>query len=314
MCELSYIPKEQPIYLDLKRYIYCAEYLFPKTYQLVLSCSYEPLMNKRFFKYLDVAGTYGIPKIAITTNGILLTKSVAMQLVKSNLTHLYISIDGASKETYETIRLGAKLDTFIKNLECLIDLKNQLGSKTPTIRFQYVLLPENLHEVNKIIPLLAQFKPDKFLFIHKNFKKPTQINYKNEIRAVLVDALKECVKYNIGFREVPISCVTLEEILNAYGKENTKSPQLVNCCLDPWNFMIIKPNGDVLPCPHISVSAGNIVNNDIDKVWNNDVYQTLRAAWNNKKPPDMCKDCPYYNTGQAQMVCASEQLDALTGF
>ncbi len=301
-----------PVFLGIERFKHIADSLFHRARMVVLSCAFEPLMYKDFFKYLEIAGQYDVPNITVTTNATLLTRAKAEQLVKSELTNIHVSIDGASRETYESIRVGARFDILLNNLRQLKEIKKEMVSDTPKIQFQFVLLPENFHEAPEIIPLLAEFNPCKFLFIHNDFQEPST-EKRTAIKEVLYRSLEKCVKHNVAFREVPISCIKWEEIFKAYGKDDVKIPNLVEGCLDPWNFMMIRSNGDVFVCPGASAPAENILQTDILKIWNGNVYRKLREDWNRQGPPKMCRECTYYGVGQVQLVRASEQLDELIG-
>jgi len=146
-------------------------------------------MCKEFFNYLEIAGKYDVPEIMMTTNAILMTPSRALGLVKSRLTDLHVSVDGATRETYERIRVGARFETLIKNLKSLKEIKKDMGRETPRIQFQFVLLPENLHEAAEIVPLLAEFEPDMILYIHKDYQDPP-IENRQAIESALRGALR----------------------------------------------------------------------------------------------------------------------------
>jgi hypothetical protein len=36
---------------------------------------------------------------------------------------------------------------------------------------------------------------------------------------------------------------------------------------------------------------GNVLNDDLEKIWNNEKYRKLRDDIQNFNPPDLCKDC-----------------------
>lgn len=301
-----------PTVLEFETFRHIANSLFHRARQIGLSCAYEPLMCKDFFSYLEIAGNYDVPNITVTTNATLMTRSKAKQLVESKITHLHVSIDGSTWETYESIRVGASFDTLLNNLSYLKETKSETVKKTPEIQFQFVLMDENLHEAPEIIPLLVKFKPSRFVFIHQDYKEPS-IEKRKAVETVLRRALKECVKHGVSFRELPIFCIKWEEIAKAYGKDDVEIPKLVDGCLDPWNFMIIRPNGDLLVCPGASVSEENILQTDILKIWNGKTYRKLRENWNRQRPPEMCRKCSYIGVGLVQLIDASEQLDEFIG-
>ena len=78
--------------------------------------------------------------------------------VINNMEELGVSIDGASKETYEKLRLGGKWDKVNENLECISQLK-----KKHNFRFilHFVVQKENYHEMEDIIELGKHYGADR---------------------------------------------------------------------------------------------------------------------------------------------------------
>ncbi len=55
---------------------------------------------------------------------------------------ILISIDGATKEEYESVRLGANFETLVQNVETLIRVRKKCQVTHPKIRIQTVRFPE----------------------------------------------------------------------------------------------------------------------------------------------------------------------------
>jgi radical SAM protein with 4Fe4S-binding SPASM domain len=62
-------------------------------------------------------------------------------------------------------------------------------------------------------------------------------------------------------------------------------------CILPWVHVYANPNGDVLPCCIANKSLGNLHNNSIVEIWNNDEYKNLRTNMLNGIRSEHCKDC-----------------------
>ena len=75
-----------------------------------------------------------------------------------NLTELGVSIDGASKETYEKLRLGGRWDKINENLQCIADSKKEHGFR---FILHFVVQKDNYHEMEKIIDLGEQYGADR---------------------------------------------------------------------------------------------------------------------------------------------------------
>ena len=98
-------------------------------------------------------------KYSILTNGLMFKEfHTKVPCVINNLQELGVSIDGASKETYEKLRLGGKWEKVIENLECMSALK-----KKHDFRFilHFVVQKNNYHEMEKIVDLGEQYGADR---------------------------------------------------------------------------------------------------------------------------------------------------------
>ena len=98
-------------------------------------------------------------KYSILTNGLVFKEfHTKVPHVINNLEELGVSIDGASKETYEKLRLGGKWEKIIEGLECISELK-----KKHDFRFilHFVVQKDNYHEMEKIIDLGEQYGADR---------------------------------------------------------------------------------------------------------------------------------------------------------
>jgi radical SAM protein with 4Fe4S-binding SPASM domain len=59
--------------------------------------------------------------------------------------------------------------------------------------------------------------------------------------------------------------------------------------------LCIEPNGDVLPCQSFYITAGNILNDPWEKIWNSELFLSFRDRTQNPEKaglPEMCWDCP----------------------
>ena len=87
----------------------------------------EPMMHPRFFDMVAYAVGKGI-KVSTNTNLTLLTPQRAEKCVTSGLASLHVSLDGATAETFERIRVRAHFDRVTRNIELLVATRDRLGS------------------------------------------------------------------------------------------------------------------------------------------------------------------------------------------
>ena len=98
-------------------------------------------------------------KYSILTNGLMFKEFHGrVPNVIRNLNELGVSIDGATKETYEKLRLGGKWDKILEALECMAEQKQKHGFK---FILHFVVQKDNFHEMQEIIDLGEQYNADR---------------------------------------------------------------------------------------------------------------------------------------------------------
>ena len=111
----------------------------------------EPLLNRDIFKFISYARQAGILDIYFSTNGSLLTDDVIKKIINSGLLRLQVSLDAYTQETYEKIRTGGNFKDVIKKVLRFIEIRNELGSKLPTLRVNFVKTEVNKHETEDFV-------------------------------------------------------------------------------------------------------------------------------------------------------------------
>jgi sulfatase maturation enzyme AslB (radical SAM superfamily) len=101
----------------------------------------EVFLYKNFDELLDVAGKYKVGQ-ELVTNAILLNEQRILKLINYNV-NLGISIDGLTKEVYESIRIGSDFNKLIQNLEIL---KANLTDKN-NLRLNVLIMDKNIDQI-----------------------------------------------------------------------------------------------------------------------------------------------------------------------
>jgi sulfatase maturation enzyme AslB (radical SAM superfamily) len=98
-------------------------------------------------------------KYSVLTNALLL-KDFAERIphIIENLSELGVSIDGATKETYEKLRLGGGWQKINDNLQFISQLKKKYNFK---FRLHFVVQKDNYHEMEAIIELGKKYGVDR---------------------------------------------------------------------------------------------------------------------------------------------------------
>jgi len=101
-------------------------------------------------------------RFTIQTNGLLIKKMHQRHLnMFKKLDVLNISIDGATKATYEKLRRGGSFDKIIENLESAKTLKQQHGFK---FNLHFVVQQDNWREIPLMLELAHRYNVDEIFF------------------------------------------------------------------------------------------------------------------------------------------------------
>ena len=101
-------------------------------------------------------------KYSILTNGLMFKEfHDRVPYVISNLKDLGVSIDGATKGTYESLRLGGKWDKVNEGLECMAELKRTHGFH---FALHMVVQQENWREMPLMLRMAEELGADRVFF------------------------------------------------------------------------------------------------------------------------------------------------------
>ena len=318
MCHFSNpeVSRQKKTEISPENFSKIAAEIFPFCSQVFLSFSTEPLIHSQLDKILTITADYQIPSVSMTTNGLLLNERIIDSIINSNITNLYISIDGASKETYEKIRIGGKFDRLISNIKSLNLAKEKIGSKIPHLAFNFTMMYSNILDLPDLIRLAHELKVETVAATHLvpleiasvEQQKESLHFHKNLSNRILKEAQDLAEKYQIKinfpepfteFSESIISEQTprIHRSLQSLPLDQEK-PQK-SCCFFPWHFIGIDPQGDIVPCGwwYNQETMGNILQDSFETIWNNNKYQSLRAEHVSGDLRSICKICPTMGMG-----------------
>lgn len=115
----------------------------------------EAMLHPNFVEMVDILKKHDIV-ITFNTHGMFLKNGVERQLVNLGVEGITISIDGATKETYDRIRVGSDLDLIRNNVKEMTDYKRRTGKTNPILSSNYVVMGNNAHELGEMIRFAAE--------------------------------------------------------------------------------------------------------------------------------------------------------------
>lgn len=135
----------------------------------------EPLMHPAIVEMVAAAKTFS-PAVELITNGTLLDATMSNRLMDAGLDMLWVSLDGATPESYADVRLGATLPKVLKNLagfhearlarnmapDCTCSEGYNFYDK-PLIGIVFVAMKRNIKDLPALLDLCSRYAVSRFM-------------------------------------------------------------------------------------------------------------------------------------------------------
>ncbi|MFO7679919.1 MAG: SPASM domain-containing protein [Chloroflexota bacterium] len=112
----------------------------------------EPLFHKQTVAWIARAKAIGA-QVELITNGTMLTEKRSRQLIESGLDVIWVSIDGATPESYADVRLGAQLPKVVANLSRFRKMRPGGHYPRPEIGIAFVAMARNIDDLPEVLRL-----------------------------------------------------------------------------------------------------------------------------------------------------------------
>lgn len=230
----------------------------------------EPYLNPDFLHMVKYASDRNI-YTATSTNAHYLTDENARRTVESGLDRLIISIDGTTQEVYEQYRIGGNLEKVLAGAKNIVKWKKELGSKTPYVFFQFLVVKPNEHQIDEVKQLAREIGIDEVRF------KTAQI-YDFRQGNPLIPSIDRYSRYR-------------KQENGEYVIKN----KLENHCWKLWHACVITWDGLVVPCcfdKDASHRLGMLSKQSFREVWHSGEYKQFRERlMKGRKEIDICANC-----------------------
>lgn len=261
----------------------------------------EPLLDPGLWNKLAAAERRRCI-VSMPTNATLLDETTAQRLAASGVELITISLDGATRETYEAIRRGARFDAVLRNIR---RLKDAVQAR-PGVRIDLlmVLQRENLYEFDAAwelqcrLGLPLQIVPVKFL-------EQEVVSAACAAGEAELKRLRAALLPRIAVEADSDRRRFLQRWLSA--AEQVCRPSLPGrVCLKPWTTTYITADGDVYPCCLAvdtagSLRLGNVREASFREIWHGEQYVRFRRRMlEQRSAVPICAHCPAEDAGLQQ--------------
>lgn len=305
MCYHSFesVRRARTVHMTPEEFDAIASRVLPHANRLTLSLGNEPLMSPHFIPILRVAAAYRVPEVNFFTNGLLLNDASIDAIIDSGITQVCVSIDGATAATYNAIRRNGDFDVLVRNVERLVERRDAAGSTTPRLRFHFVLMQRNIHEIVHLVTLAARLGVTELNFSHLaaweglGMEGESLAQTKALSNYWLEKALSTAAALGVAvpFHPQPFDLGgTPSPGPPAPAAETPFLPSPY--CEYPFFHVSLGPGGHVLPCPfsHGEPPYGQLTPDvPFEAIWLGPRFTTLRQRILRSDPPEMCRRCSF---------------------
>jgi len=246
----------------------------------------EPLLNPNFFNQTDMLAKRGI-KCSFLTNGTLFTPEICRRILqRTNIEYLAISCDSAQKEVFEYLRAGADFAQWKRYVGGFLDQVNSRKPRRLEVGMNTVVSNRNFRELADIIRLAGELGFHRIHFL--------------DILPVNPEAQKLCLtdEENRSVDRAGLNALGKSLGLNLlFHLRETRSKKELRRCLQPWEYIMVRPGGDVYPCCAIFESGrlktmGNVLKQEFKDIWRGEAFRDFRkmAAEGHN---NLCNECPF---------------------
>jgi len=245
----------------------------------------EPTLHPDFTRMVEYANKMGMCTFTVT-NCNRHSPETSKQLVSIGLRQVRVSIDGATPESYEKGRKGARFERTIQNLARLVSYRAK--RKYPRIMVQMLPFDYNYREMPDLVRLCARIGVDHISIQARltDWGKDSYIqNTLQKGGGSIGEDFERCLR--VATQIASEKGIGFHVIRNLYNNKNR--------CPKPWREVYISTTGDVVPCcaiadPRIK-SMGNLFKEPFASIWNNKEYTAFRRAISSGKIPRCCFQC-----------------------
>ena len=290
----------------------------------------EPLtMEADLISVIEYAISKGF-KISLVTNGLLLREEVMKKVVDSGISHITISLDGATKVAHETMRGKGTFEKLIHNVSDLTNYIRQ--AKSPLqVNINTVLTRLNYPQMEEIIDLCMGLKVNQWTLLSlgcvgfaEDHKENLAITPYEEIDATK-RIIQRCSLGNLqGLNVTPqVYPLVFDYIKKVYG---FVMPKQRICCNASISLGFVAPDGNMYPCDRVpgesylgrklgdtTIRPMSLLHNSFYEIWNMDYYVKMfnlilsEKTYENYQP---CNHCKYLKNGYCN-PCPLYSIDSI---
>lgn len=265
----------------------------------------EPLLDETIVIKLNLLREKNIYS-SMPTNGSFLFGDVAKALSENMPNKLQFSLDGATQDVFESIRIKGDFENIIKNICDFISYyKNNKTVSSSSMGIEFALQKYNLFQFKDmytlyrklalmdtfdLVPVYEYYSTGKIFTRLMPSEREVRILHQQLDEAIITSNLPEEKMFYKRWKNVS------SQFIEKNGCRVLDPDHNRHACIVPWYNVYIDVNGNVFPCCFLITSnyiMGNIFEDAFDKIWTNNKYRDFRKKMTEDRPNlDGCRSCP----------------------
>ncbi|MFC1890011.1 radical SAM protein [Thermodesulfobacteriota bacterium] len=255
----------------------------------------------------------------VTSNGTLLDESLVELLVDSGWDTVRLSLDCPDPSTHDHLR-GVKgaFDRTYRTLETFARVKARLNAESPRIEIFMVLTPDNYRDLARMVELAGDVGATKIgvqpLNLFSDFEgnvveggRDLKFGWRDarrlrkEIRSAKELADRLLIENTIGDlleRDLVRKTERMDEVI-LEDVADLEDDFFALPCFEPWYFISIRPNGNVVPCArHMIVDSDkggskpfSLYEQSLEAIWVGEGFAKVRRDLMTRNMPKYCQEC-----------------------
>ncbi|MFC1888101.1 radical SAM protein, partial [Candidatus Cloacimonadota bacterium] len=134
-------------YMDYELFCRIIDEAKDRAFMIVLWNQGESYLNKDFSRMIRYASDNKLFTLVSTNGNVELDPK---EIIESELDSMIVSLDGATQETYNKYRVNGSLQKVLDNVSNIVAAKREAGKKFPLLRWQFLVMKHNEHEIEEI--------------------------------------------------------------------------------------------------------------------------------------------------------------------
>jgi len=246
-----------------------------------LSGKGDPIAHPELTEIVKALKDAGL-NTSLVTNATLAKPDLARTLVERRLDRLNVSLNAGSREVYLRSNHKDLWDKAVGFLREVLEHRRRDGSERPWVRVSHVVTKENVNDVDGMVRVCTELGVDGVdFYVMGELPETTALQLDDEDIARIREGVPRWTREldEAGVEHtLPVYIKDLE-LRARFGEPQHNPLQEKVPCYIGWNFVVIGPDGVVVPCCYCEEThLGNVNEESFVDIWYGHLYRQFRKA------------------------------------